>query len=64
MHGFTEDMMPKIKRSVDYTFEAYSGVEDREGVEPNERKNGEDKSVMKLQDDNSMEVEDDSKYKL
>lgn len=29
-HGFTEDMMPKIKRSVDYTFEAYSGVEDQE----------------------------------
>lgn len=23
-------MMPKIKRSVDYTFEAYSGVEDQE----------------------------------
>ncbi|KAK4876889.1 hypothetical protein RN001_009395 [Aquatica leii] len=30
VHGFTDDVMPKIKRSVDYTFEAYSGVEDQE----------------------------------
>lgn len=30
VHGFTEDMMPKIERSVDYTFEAYSGLEDGE----------------------------------
>lgn len=28
VHGFTEDMMPKIERSVEYTFEAYSGVDD------------------------------------
>ncbi|KAK5642149.1 hypothetical protein RI129_008316 [Pyrocoelia pectoralis] len=31
VHGFTDDMMPKIKRSVDYTFEAYSGDRDQEG---------------------------------
>lgn len=30
MHGFSENEMPKIERSVDYTFEAYSGVEDGE----------------------------------
>ncbi|KAF5277471.1 hypothetical protein FQR65_LT03808 [Abscondita terminalis] len=30
VHGFTDDIMPKIKRSVDYTFEAYSGVEDQD----------------------------------
>lgn len=28
VHGYTEDMMPKIERSVDYTFEAYSGNPD------------------------------------
>ncbi|XP_018567785.1 uncharacterized protein LOC108908278 [Anoplophora glabripennis] len=26
VHNFTEDSMPKIKRSVEYTFQAYSGV--------------------------------------
>lgn len=30
MHGFSENEMPKIERSIDYTFEAYSGVEDGE----------------------------------
>lgn len=30
VHGFTENEMPKIERSVDYTFEAYSGLEDGE----------------------------------
>ncbi|KAB0792661.1 hypothetical protein PPYR_14620 [Photinus pyralis] len=30
VHGFTDDMMPKIKRSVDYTFEAYSGDRDQD----------------------------------
>lgn len=30
VHGFTEAEMPKIERSIDYTFEAYSGVEDGE----------------------------------
>ncbi|XP_025831808.1 uncharacterized protein LOC108742446 isoform X2 [Agrilus planipennis] len=29
-HGFTEEVMPKIERSVDYTFEAYSGMENME----------------------------------
>ncbi|KAI4470133.1 zinc finger protein [Holotrichia oblita] len=28
VHGLTEDLMPKIERSVDYTFEAYSGVDE------------------------------------
>lgn len=30
VHGLTEDKMPKIKRSIDYTFEAYSGVDEQE----------------------------------
>lgn len=30
MHGLAEDQMPKIERSIDYTFEAYSGLEDLE----------------------------------
>lgn len=25
VHGFTQDQMPKIERSVAYTFDAYSG---------------------------------------
>ncbi|KAI4470159.1 zinc finger protein [Holotrichia oblita] len=28
VHGLTEDLMPKIERSVDYTFEAYSGADE------------------------------------
>lgn len=32
VHGFTEDKMPKIQRTVEYTFEAYSGLEDRESM--------------------------------
>ncbi|KRT78674.1 zinc finger protein [Oryctes borbonicus] len=30
VHGLTEDKMPKIERSIDYTFEAYSGLEEFE----------------------------------
>lgn len=29
VHNFTEDDMPKIERSVDYTFQAYSGSMDK-----------------------------------
>lgn len=38
MHGFSEDEMPKIERSVDYTFEAYSGLEDGEVQSKNSEK--------------------------
>lgn len=30
VHSFNEDVMPKIERSIDYTFEAYSGLEDQD----------------------------------
>ncbi|XP_044259010.1 uncharacterized protein LOC123007661 [Tribolium madens] len=30
VHSFSEDAMPKIERSIDYTFEAYSGLEDQD----------------------------------
>ncbi|EFA01111.1 hypothetical protein TcasGA2_TC010323 [Tribolium castaneum] len=36
VHSFTEDAMPKIERSIDYTFEAYSGLEDQEDKGKNE----------------------------
>lgn len=35
VHNFTEDMMPKIERSIDYTFEAYSGVHDSDDATKN-----------------------------
>ncbi|KAJ8941341.1 hypothetical protein NQ318_004785 [Aromia moschata] len=31
VHNFTEENMPKIERSIDYTFQAYSGLKDRGG---------------------------------
>ncbi|RZB40865.1 uncharacterized protein BDFB_005912 [Asbolus verrucosus] len=30
VHSFNEEVMPKIERSIDYTFEAYSGLEDQD----------------------------------
>lgn len=30
MHNYIEDNMPKIERSVDYTFQAYSGSSETE----------------------------------
>lgn len=47
VHNFNEEVMPKIERSVDYTFEAYSGVEDQD-----ERRH-EDDDVMNLQQTDS-----------
>lgn len=55
VHGFTEDMMPKIERSVQYTFEAYAGVGDDGKRRP-----------YKLQDkdfDDNSDLEENSKFK-
>lgn len=54
MHGFTEDAMPKIERSVDYTFEAYSGDGEQE------LKSTSKLSDMDYQTDNMGTVEDSS----
>nr|XP_023019105.1 uncharacterized protein LOC111507948 [Leptinotarsa decemlineata] len=36
VHNFTEDNMPKIERSIDYTFQAYSGAKDESDHNKNE----------------------------
>lgn len=55
--------MPKIERSVDYTFEAYSGVEDGE----QDPKSNVKLSEMNFQNSNiedSSDIDDCSKYLL
>lgn len=56
VHGFTEEVMPKIERSVDYTFEAYSGTDDQEMMD----KQSDDKNDMNDsdQEDNNLELDD------
>nr|XP_022920311.1 uncharacterized protein LOC111428853 [Onthophagus taurus] len=51
-HGLLEDQMPKIERSVDYTFEAYSGADDQPMSE------SEQKEDKKRKFDSSSDVDD------
>ncbi|XP_063920863.1 uncharacterized protein LOC135135662 [Zophobas morio] len=53
VHSFTEDLMPKIERSIDYTFEAYSGLEDDE-------KNKNDPSGIQHNESNTATLDEDS----
>lgn len=67
VHGFSEDVMPKIERSIEYTFAAYAGVKGQEHAE-NAKKNRKrqqsqqeiDNNLMCL--DESTDVDDISKY--
>lgn len=54
VHGYTEEMMPKIKRSVDYTFEAYSGGDDIDKT----KSNREEISTISNLEETSSDVED------
>lgn len=58
VHGFTENEMPKIERSVDYTFEAYSGLED--GEMPDKSSKTSDMSVQSNEE--CSDVDSTSKY--
>lgn len=61
--------MPKIKRSVDYTFEAYSGLDDQVLSDPSEPKQEttsltpQDQSVEhKNETDESCDIDESSKF--
>lgn len=67
VHGFTEEVMPKIERSVEYTFAAYAGVKDNEAdvlfkpvTEKHESKRELSDNLMCL--DESTDVDDISKF--
>lgn len=67
MHGFAEEIMPKIERSVEYTFAAYAGVKDSEA--DSLFKESEKKQQSKLNNnlmclDESTDVDDISKLFL
>lgn len=60
VHNFTEENMPKIERSIDYTFQAYSGYDEIDNK--NENSNNQTKTNAQL--DEESDIDDDSKFKI